>query len=56
MTAFFKTLLLDRIEQQAQERARQEHENEKRDLQNKMDAELAELQAQLKLFQKVTNI
>ena len=42
-----------RIEHQAQERAKQEHDHEKRELQYRMETELAELQAQLKLFQKV---
>lgn len=42
-----------RVEQQAKEKAKQEHDHEKRELQQKMDAELAELQTQLKLFQKV---
>ena len=42
-----------KVEQQALAKAKQEFENERRDLQYKMDAELTELQTQLKLFQKV---
>ena len=43
-----------KVEQQALQKAKQEHENEKRGLQQKMNAELAELQTQLRLFQKVS--
>lgn len=42
-----------KVEQQALEKAKQEYEEERRGLQLKMDAELSELQTQLKLFQKV---
>ena len=42
-----------KVEQQALAKAKYEHDNEKRVLQTKMDAELTELQTQLKLFQKV---
>ena len=42
-----------KVEQQAIAKAKQEYDNEKRSLQSKMDAELTELQTQLRLFQKV---
>ena len=42
-----------KVEQQALAKAKQEFDSEKRGLQQKMDAELNELQTQLKLFQKV---
>ena len=42
-----------KVEQQALAKAKQEYDNERRVLQQKMDAELTELQTQLKLFQKV---
>ena len=42
-----------KVEQQALAKAKHEHDNEKRVLQTKMEAELTELQTQLKLFQKV---
>ena len=43
-----------KVEQQAKAKAKQEYDTEKRSLQAKMDAELTELQTQLRLFQKVT--
>ena len=43
-----------KIESKAKEKARMEYDSEKRELKTKMETELAELQAQLKLFQKVT--
>ena len=42
-----------KVEQQALAKAKQEYDSEKRSLQSKMDAELTELQTQLRLFQKV---
>jgi predicted nuclease with TOPRIM domain len=42
-----------RIEKQEREKARLETEFEKRELQDKLETELDELKAQLKLFQKV---
>ncbi|CAL4097821.1 unnamed protein product, partial [Meganyctiphanes norvegica] len=42
-----------RVEQKARQQARQESEEEKRKLQDQMDTELAQLQAHLKIFQKV---
>ena len=42
-----------KVEQQALAKAKQEYEVDRRTLQQKMDAELTELQTQLKLFQKV---
>ena len=35
------------------ERARKDHDEEKRQLQDKMEMEMAQLQSQLKIFQKV---
>ena len=43
-----------RIEKQALEKAKLENEVEKRELEEKMEAELQELKAQLRLFQKVS--
>ena len=40
-----------KIESKAKEKARMEYDSEKRELKTKMETELAELQAQLKLFQ-----
>ena len=45
-----------RIEKQAREKAKLENECEKRELQDKMEIELQELKAQLKLFQKVSGL
>ena len=45
-----------KIEQQALKKAKQEHDQDKRLLQQKMNAELTELQTQLRLFQKVCTI
>ena len=45
-----------RIEKQAREKAKLENECEKRELQDKMEIELQELKAQLKLFQKVAGL
>ena len=45
-----------KVEQQALAKAKQEYDNEKRSLQSKMDAELTELQTQLRLFQKVIHL
>ena len=42
-----------KVEQQALKKAKQEHEQDKRVLQQKMNSELTELQTQLRLFQKV---
>ena len=42
-----------KIEQQALQKAKQEHDQDKRLLQQKMNSELTELQTQLRLFQKV---
>jgi hypothetical protein len=42
-----------RVESQAREKARRDHEDEKRQLQEKMELEMAQLQSQLKIFQKV---
>jgi hypothetical protein len=42
------------IETQAREEARAKFELEKRNIQDKMETETAELQAHLKLFQKVS--
>ena len=42
-----------RIEKQEREKARLETEFEKRELQDKLETELNELKAQVKLFQKV---
>lgn len=41
------------IEQQAREQAKAKFEIEKRELQEKMESEMAELQIHLRLFQKV---
>ena len=45
-----------KIESKAKEKARKEYDSEKRELKTKMETELAELQAQLKLFQKVNRV
>ena len=45
-----------KIEQQALQKAKQEHDQDKRLLQQKMNSELTELQTQLRLFQKVCTI
>ena len=42
-----------RVEAQAREEARAKFENEKRNIEERMETETAELQAHLKLFQKV---
>ncbi len=43
-----------KVEQQAMAKAKQEYDLERKELQQKMDAELSELQTQLSLFQKVS--
>jgi hypothetical protein len=43
-----------RVEAQAREEARIKFESEKRNIEKKMQAETAELQAHLRLFQKVS--
>ncbi|KAJ9586007.1 hypothetical protein L9F63_020345, partial [Diploptera punctata] len=45
-----------RVEAQAQEEARAKFETEKRNIEDRMQAETAELQAHLKLFQKLNSI
>jgi hypothetical protein len=42
-----------RVENVALEKAKKDYEDEKRLLQDKMEAEQSQLQAQLKIFQKV---
>ena len=42
-----------RVESAVRERARKDHDEEKRELQSKMGMEMAQLQSQLKIFQKV---
>ena len=59
-SAYLKSIEADlecqmaKIEQQAVLKAKQEHEQEKRELKHKMNSELSELQTQLRLFQKVS--
>ena len=61
-SAYLKSIEADlecqmaKIEQQAVLKAKQEHEQEKRELKHKMNSELSELQTQLRLFQKVSVI
>ncbi|XP_066995628.2 ras and EF-hand domain-containing protein homolog [Anabrus simplex] len=45
-----------RVEQQARDEARMKYENDKKALTDRMEAEMAELQTQLHLFQKVNNV
>lgn len=58
-TAHLKTIEAEldaqvaRVESAAREKARRDHENEKREIQEKMEVEMAQLQSQLKIFQKV---
>ncbi len=41
-----------KVETAAREKARKDHEEEKRQLQDKMEEEMRQLQAQLRIFQK----
>lgn len=58
-TAHLKTIEAEldaqvaRVESAAREKARRDHENEKREIQEKMEVEMAQLQSQLKIFQKI---
>ena len=47
---------VSRIAKQEREKAKLETEYEKRELEEKLQAELDEMKAQLKLFQKVQNL
>ena len=42
-----------KVETAAREKAKRDHEEEKRQLQEKMETEMAQLQSQLKIFTKV---
>lgn len=42
-----------KVEMAAREKARRDHDSEKRELQEKMEQEIAQLQSQLKIFQKI---
>ena len=44
------------MENVARERAKKDYEEEKKQIQDKMETEVAQLQSQLKIFQKVIKI